>query len=92
MTIHRAKITSKGQTTIPVEIRRLWKLEAGSELEFYEDYRGQLQIRVCNANSLNFLKGLTPRNRLPEFSTDDDALAADVNTRNAAPNNKHIAS
>ena len=32
-----AKVTSKGQITIPVEIRRKFKLEGGSKVLFIED-------------------------------------------------------
>ena len=36
----RARITSKGQLTIPVEIRRRYGLDTGDEVEFIAEDRG----------------------------------------------------
>jgi len=36
----RAKVTSKGQVTLPVTIRRRYRLEAGDEITFHLDPTG----------------------------------------------------
>jgi AbrB family looped-hinge helix DNA binding protein len=38
--VYRAKITSKGQVTIPIEIRREMGLNPGDLLEIRESHRG----------------------------------------------------
>ena len=41
-----ATVTSKGQVTIPVEIREKLKIEAGDQLIFFTDFGGALQVHV----------------------------------------------
>jgi AbrB family looped-hinge helix DNA binding protein len=41
-----AKVTSKGQITIPVEIRRIFGIEPGDEVVFFKDLDGQPRFRV----------------------------------------------
>ena len=36
----RARLTSKGQLTLPVEIRRRYGLDAGDEVEFISEEKG----------------------------------------------------
>jgi AbrB family looped-hinge helix DNA binding protein len=40
-----ATVTSKGQITIPVEVRRKLKIRAGSRLDFIEEKPGEFAIR-----------------------------------------------
>jgi len=40
-----ATVTSKGQVTIPVEIRRKLRLRAGSKIDFIENGAGEMVIR-----------------------------------------------
>lgn len=47
-----AKLTSKGQITIPVEIRKKLKVKAGDKVVFYED-NGRIFIE--NAEKLKFV-------------------------------------
>jgi antitoxin PrlF len=82
MTIHETTVTSKGQVTIPVDIRRKWRLETGDGIEFFQDYRGDVCIRPCNAGPVDFLGVVPPRKRSLEFVGDDDALADVVIARN----------
>ncbi len=91
MATYETTLTSKGQITIPVEIRRLWKLEAGDEIEFFQDHHGEICIRPCNAGPVDFLDVAPPRKRLPEFATDDDAIADAVITRNQPSRKKRAA-
>lgn len=55
-----AKITSKGQITIPVEVRRALNLKPGSEILFFEGERGEYVFRP-RSGSLWDLKGCVPR-------------------------------
>ena len=43
----RATLTSKGQLTIPVELRRRWELNAGDQLEFAIDEQDRVVLRKC---------------------------------------------
>lgn len=47
-----AKLTTKGQITIPVEIRKKLKVKAGDKVVFYED-NGRIFIE--NAEKLKFV-------------------------------------
>lgn len=50
-------ITSKGQTTIPVEIRRRLKLKAGDRVEFIVEADGRVVLVPATVN-VRELKGL----------------------------------
>jgi AbrB family looped-hinge helix DNA binding protein len=80
--MNAATITSKGQITIPSEVRRMWHLKTGDSVEFYADHKGELLIRPLNANPLAFLEAVPARARLPEFASDDDAISAAAIARN----------
>lgn len=41
----RATLTSKGQVTLPVELRRRWKLEPGDCLDFALEGDGRVVLR-----------------------------------------------
>ncbi len=43
-----AKVTSKGQVTIPKEIRDYLKLDAGSKVDFVIDSDGQVKVIPLN--------------------------------------------
>ena len=91
MQSYEVTLSSKGQITLPVEIRRLWNLQTGDEVEFFENHRGEICMRPCNAGPTDFLDVVPPRKRLPEFASDDDALAEDVLSRTLPSNNKQAA-
>lgn len=55
----RAKITSKGQVTLPAEIRRRYGLEAGDEIAFRVDASG-LRILPLKKRRLSQFRGLFP--------------------------------
>lgn len=46
----RTRLTSKGQVTIPKDVRELLGLRIGDEIEFVEDERG-FHLRKCLAES-----------------------------------------
>jgi AbrB family looped-hinge helix DNA binding protein len=41
----RATLTSKGQVTLPVVLRRLWDLDAGDEIDFTLQEDGRVVLR-----------------------------------------------
>ena len=55
-----AKVTSKGQITIPVEVRRALGLKAGSEILFFEDEPGEWTFRP-RTGSIKDLRGCVPK-------------------------------
>ena len=60
----RAKLTSKGQITIPKEVRERLGVEAGDRLEFVEQERGVYKM-VAATKDVRHLKGLVPKLRRP---------------------------
>ena len=54
MKMEVATLTSKGQITIPVEVRKKLKLEQGDKVVFIED--GPF-VRIMNAAALTFNQG-----------------------------------
>ena len=57
--MHYSTVTSKGQVTIPAEVRELFSLSTGSKIEFipYNDYI----IAVPLNKSVKNLKGILPK-------------------------------
>jgi AbrB family looped-hinge helix DNA binding protein len=58
----RARITSKGQLTIPVEIRRRYGLDTGDEVEFISEERGAYLVPL-KRRKLTDLYGILPATR-----------------------------
>ena len=58
-----ATMTSKGQVTIPVEIRRQLAIEPGDQLFFETDDEGGVRFRVFHRHSLADLFGILPATR-----------------------------
>lgn len=52
-----ATITSKGQITIPIDVRQSLRLEAGDRVEFVEVEPGRFEI-VPSTRSVKELKGM----------------------------------
>ena len=53
-----ARVTTKGQVTIPVEIRRALGIEEGDELVFRIDREGEAALHVIKRVSLMSLAGV----------------------------------
>ena len=60
----RATLTSKGQITIPKEVRERLGVEAGDRLEFVEQERGVYKV-VAATKDVRHLKGLIPKPAKP---------------------------
>lgn len=58
-----ARITSKGQVTIPVEVRRTLGAEEGDDLVFTVSHEGEATIRVIKRRGLTELYGILPATR-----------------------------
>jgi antitoxin PrlF len=43
-----ATLTSKGQLTLPADIRRALDLQPGDQVEFYPDLEGNIRLRARN--------------------------------------------
>ena len=54
MKMEVATMTSKGQITIPVAVRKQLKLDQGDKVVFIEDDQG---VRILNAAALTFNQG-----------------------------------
>jgi AbrB family looped-hinge helix DNA binding protein len=80
-----ATLTSKGQVTLPKEIRERLGLTAGSRLDFSIDDNGELRIRPVATTALG-LAGLLRRPGQPPVTVEqiNDAVeqrAAELNPR-----------
>jgi AbrB family looped-hinge helix DNA binding protein len=59
-----ATVTSKGQITIPLQVRADLGLEAGDRIEFMETEKGQYTIMAAT-KSVQSLKGIIPKRSKP---------------------------
>ena len=60
----KATLTSKGQITIPKEVRERLGVETGDRLEFVEQEGGVYKV-VAATRDVRHLKGLVPKPRQP---------------------------
>lgn len=81
MCMGTSKVTSKGQITIPIDVRRALKLKAGSRVEFVALASGAYEIAPVTA-SIKDLKGIVPKPKAPvSLKQMDDAIAAGASGR-----------
>jgi AbrB family looped-hinge helix DNA binding protein len=79
MGLFDAKTSSKGQVTVPVEVRRLIGLEAGGKVQFQTDAEGRVYV-TAKKRSIKGLKGLFLQ---PSSPVDvDAAISSAVMERN----------
>ncbi len=57
-----ATVTSKGQITIPKEVRELLRVDAGDQVDFVINDRGDVVVRSANAD-VRELRGMLKRPR-----------------------------
>jgi AbrB family looped-hinge helix DNA binding protein len=73
-----AKITSKGQTTIPLVVRRSLRLHPGDQIEFIEQPGGPWTIRPLDL-TVDDIAGIVTTNRKPApIETEDEEMVAAV--------------
>ena len=65
-----SSVTSKGQITIPKEIRDRLKLRTGHRVEFYVDPAGQVVLRPLNKD-IRMLKGIIHSRRRRAVSVEE---------------------
>jgi AbrB family looped-hinge helix DNA binding protein len=66
----KATLTSKGQITIPIEIRRRLGLKPGQQLDFDKDAPFLKAVKVVDESAWKEARGIA-RKRLPTASTKD---------------------
>ncbi len=70
-----AKLTSKGQITIPVEIRKKLKLKEGDKVFFTEE-KGKIIFQNASQVSLSDLQNdMTGEAKKADFSSEEDVIA-----------------
>lgn len=72
-----AKVTSKGQITIPVDVRTRLGLRTGTRISFVPTPAGGFEIHP-EARSVRELKGVVPRPPRPVSVEDMNAAVADA--------------
>lgn len=82
MAVYDAKTSRKGQTTIPIEVRKIIGLEPGGSVQFVTTPEGDVRL-VARKSSLRHLKGLF--GPLPAPIDIDEAIAETV-ARRTDPN------
>ncbi len=70
-TIVLSTVTSKGQITIPKQIRDRLRLQAGSRVEFHVDRQGRVTMRPRKNVDIRELKGIVRSRRKTPVSVDE---------------------
>jgi AbrB family looped-hinge helix DNA binding protein len=75
-----AVITSKGQITIPKEVRERLKVDAGDRVEFVEVEKGVFAM-VAATRDIRDLKGIVPKPAKPVSTEDMNRAIARMGSR-----------
>jgi AbrB family looped-hinge helix DNA binding protein len=86
MARYDAKTSLKGQTTIPVEVRKLIGLEPGGSVQFVSTPDGEVRL-VAKRRGLQTLKGLFRHSGPP---VDIDEAIMDAVTARTDPNRSEV--
>ncbi len=79
-----ATLTSKGQITLPAELRRVLSLESGDRIEFFRQADGVYGLRPLTG-SVRDLKGIVPKPaKRVSIAQMDRAIAIAVKQRDKA--------
>jgi AbrB family looped-hinge helix DNA binding protein len=78
MASFEAKLSSKGQLTLPVELRREWALKEGDLVEFFIDDDGRVTVMRRNRPASDLFGLLADLKSDPTYATDDDAIADQI--------------
>ena len=70
-----ATMTSKGQITVPVEIRRTLKLETGDRVDFLLRDDGVVELRPGSVDLRSLFGCLDPRGRSVSLEEMEEAIA-----------------
>lgn len=82
-----AKVTSKGQVTIPLEVRRRLGLKPGSRIDFVWKADGRVEVEVVSA-AVADLEGVLHREGAVTLSVDEMNMAVqeEAGSRRDRPN------
>ena len=70
MQVPTTTITSKGQVTLPVKVRRLLKLKAGDKVKFIVTPKKEVKVKPAERYSIMHLYGsLKPKVKVPKFKS-----------------------
>ena len=70
-----AKVTSKGQVTVPIEIRQKLNISEGNKILFYENDLGQVIIENANVKAFHDIKtAMEGEAERAGIYTDDDVI------------------
>jgi AbrB family looped-hinge helix DNA binding protein len=73
-----ATVTSKGQITIPIEVRNALGLDAGDKIDFFEIEKGQYAM-IPRTGSIMEMRGCVPKlDHTPTIEEMDEALRRHV--------------
>lgn len=78
MSSFEVTLTSKGQITIPAELRSKLRLKEGDKLEFYFDALHRLVVRPRNVGAAAVFQNAPKVRTTFKGMTDDEAIAAAV--------------
>ena len=81
-----AKASTKGQVTIPAEVRQLIGLEPGGSEQFISDGSGQVRV-IAKKRGLHHLKGLLGPIDAP---IDVEAAVAEAMNARTVPNQREV--
>lgn len=70
-----ATVTTKGQITIPLEVRQALHVEAGDRVEFIEVQPGRFEV-IAATGSVTALKGMVAKPRKPVSIEDMNKVIA----------------
>ncbi|CAD5366839.1 AbrB family transcriptional regulator [Rubrivivax sp. A210] len=75
-----ATVTSKGQVTIPADVRQALRVEAGDRIEFVQVEPGRFEV-VASTRPVTELKGMFPK---PARPVSVEAMNAAIQARGAS--------
>jgi antitoxin PrlF len=78
MPTYEVTVTSKGQITIPAELRAKLNLKEGDQVEFYVDRSGRVLMRPRNLSPTAVFDNAPIGSRNAPNMTDDQAIVAAV--------------
>ena len=82
--IGRSTMTSKGQITLPADLRERWGLKPGDAVEFFEGYDGAIKVRTRSKAASTLVGLLAHLKPDPAYADDDEAIAEEVRRRDKA--------
>lgn len=78
-----AKVTSKGQITVPIEIRQKLNINEGNKILFYENDLGQVIIENANVKAFHDIKiAMEGEAEKAGIYTEDDVMKLIKDVRN----------